>query len=111
MGSPREGHTRREPCEHSIAERTSPTHYVRFARSRSSADIDRLIERFNEFQFENLKVDGISGTSLSSVETDPSQQQILNTLGSEPKKIIQGPPGTGKSQSLTALITNALPTD
>lgn len=71
-------------------------------------DIDQLIERFTQFQFENLKVDGFCGTSLSSVETDPSQQQILNTLGADPKKIIQGPPGTGKSQSLTALITNAL---
>jgi hypothetical protein len=71
-------------------------------------DIDRLIERFDEFQFEELEVEGFSGTSLSLVETDPSQQQILNTLGSDPKKIIQGPPGTGKSQSLTALITNAL---
>lgn len=71
-------------------------------------DIDRLIERFHAFQFENLKADSFTGTSLSSVETDPSQQQILNTLGSDPKKIIQGPPGTGKSQSLTALIINAL---
>ncbi|HTE27988.1 AAA domain-containing protein [Flavitalea sp.] len=72
------------------------------------SDIDRLIERFDEFRFEELEVEGFTGTALSSVETDPSQQQILNTLGSDPKKIIQGPPGTGKSQSLTALITNAL---
>jgi very-short-patch-repair endonuclease len=71
-------------------------------------DIDRLIERFSEFQFDNLKVEKFSGTSHSAIETDPSQQEILNTLSTEPKKIIQGPPGTGKSQSLTALITNAL---
>jgi very-short-patch-repair endonuclease len=71
-------------------------------------DIDRLMERFEEFDFENLEFDGFSGTPHSAIETDPSQQEILNTLGSEPKKIIQGPPGTGKSQSLTALITNAL---
>lgn len=71
-------------------------------------DIDKLIERFDEFQFENLVVENFSGTAHSTVETDPSQQEILNTLGVEPKKIIQGPPGTGKSQSLTALITNAL---
>jgi hypothetical protein len=71
-------------------------------------DIDKLIDRFNEFDFENLKVDSYSGTAQSAIETDPSQQEILSTLSGEPKKIIQGPPGTGKSQSLTALITNAL---
>ncbi len=71
-------------------------------------DIDKIIARFDEFKFENLKVQNFSGTAHSAVETDPSQQEILTTLGIEPKKIIQGPPGTGKSQSLTALITNAL---
>jgi superfamily I DNA and/or RNA helicase/very-short-patch-repair endonuclease len=71
-------------------------------------DIDKLIDRFNEFDFEDLEVEKFSGTAHSAVETDPSQQEILTTLGIEPKKIIQGPPGTGKSQSLTALITNAL---
>lgn len=71
-------------------------------------DIDILIERFDRFEFENLKVENFSGTAHSAVETDPSQQEILTSLGIEPKKIIQGPPGTGKSQSLTALITNAL---
>lgn len=71
-------------------------------------DIDKLIDRFNEFDFENLEVEQFPGTVHSAVETDPSQQEILTTLGIEPKKIIQGPPGTGKSQSLTALITNAL---
>lgn len=71
-------------------------------------DIDKLIDRFNEFDFENFEVEQFPGTVHSAVETDPSQQEILTTLGIEPKKIIQGPPGTGKSQSLTALITNAL---
>lgn len=71
-------------------------------------DIDKLIDRFKQFDFENLEVEQFSGTAHSAVETDPSQQEILTTLGIAPKKIIQGPPGTGKSQSLTALITNAL---
>ena len=71
-------------------------------------DIDKIIDKFDEFDFENLEVENFSGTAHSAVETDPSQQEILTTLGIEPKKIIQGPPGTGKSQSLTALITNAL---
>ncbi len=71
-------------------------------------DIDKIIVKFDDFEFENLKVENFTGTAHSAVETDPSQQEILTTLGIERKKIIQGPPGTGKSQSLTALITNAL---
>ncbi len=71
-------------------------------------DIDKIIDRVDDFYFENLEVENFSGTTHSAVEADPSQQEILNTLGIEPKKIIQGPPGTGKSQSLTAIITNAL---
>ncbi|MFA9392552.1 MAG: AAA domain-containing protein [Prolixibacteraceae bacterium] len=45
---------------------------------------------------------------ISSVETDPSQQGILHALESKRNILIQGPPGTGKSQSLTAILINAL---
>ena len=45
---------------------------------------------------------------ISSVETDPSQQSILHSLESTRNILIQGPPGTGKSQSLTAVLINAL---
>lgn len=45
---------------------------------------------------------------ITSVETDPSQQNILNSLKSKRNLLIQGPPGTGKSQSLTAILINAL---
>jgi len=45
---------------------------------------------------------------LSSVETDPSQQNILTSLKSTRNLLIQGPPGTGKSQTLTAVLINAL---
>lgn len=45
---------------------------------------------------------------ISSVETDPSQQGILHSLESSRNILIQGPPGTGKSQSLTAVLVNAL---
>jgi len=43
-----------------------------------------------------------------AVITDPSQEFILTTLRNHDNLIIQGPPGTGKSQSLTAIITDAL---
>lgn len=45
---------------------------------------------------------------LSGVDTDPSQQSILNQLQTKRNILIQGPPGTGKSQSLTAILVNAL---
>lgn len=71
-------------------------------------DITRLLDRFDDFEFDELKVESLSTTPFSAVDTDPSQQAIIGALGNEPNQIIQGPPGTGKSQSLTALITNAL---
>ena len=71
-------------------------------------DITRLLERFDDFEFENLKVEKLSSSPFSAVNTDPTQQAIINALGNETNQIIQGPPGTGKSQSLTALVTNAL---
>jgi len=45
---------------------------------------------------------------LSSVRTDPSQQGILNALAKNRNLLIQGPPGTGKSQTLSAILVNAL---
>jgi superfamily I DNA and/or RNA helicase/very-short-patch-repair endonuclease len=45
---------------------------------------------------------------LSSIETDPSQQGILHSLENTRNILIQGPPGTGKSQTLTAVLINAL---
>lgn len=54
------------------------------------------------------ELEGQSFQSISSVETDPSQQGILNLLATKRSVLIQGPPGTGKSQSLTAIIVNAL---
>ncbi len=45
---------------------------------------------------------------ISSVETDPSQQSILHSLENTRNILIQGPPGTGKSQTLTAVLINAL---
>jgi len=45
---------------------------------------------------------------ISSVETDPSQQSILHSLETTRNILIQGPPGTGKSQTLTAVLINAL---
>lgn len=53
-------------------------------------------------------LEGNSFQSISSVETDPSQQSILHSLEATRNVLIQGPPGTGKSQTLTAILINAL---
>jgi len=50
----------------------------------------------------------VSSDHLSPVALDPSQETVLHDLNLHKRIIIQGPPGTGKSQSLTAVITNAL---
>jgi len=71
-------------------------------------DITKLLDRFDEFQFDNLIVENLASSSFSAVDTDPTQQTIITALGVDTNQIIQGPPGTGKSQSLTALIINAL---
>lgn len=59
----------------------------------------------------NIELEDFEGHSfqpISSVETDPSQQSILHSLEATRNILIQGPPGTGKSQTLTAVLINAL---
>lgn len=59
----------------------------------------------------NIDLEDLEGHSfqpISSVETDPSQQSILHSLETTRNILIQGPPGTGKSQTLTAVLINAL---
>lgn len=60
-------------------------------------------QEISEVDFSNT-----SFQTISSIDTDPSQQRILNSLKSKKNIIIHGPPGTGKSQTLTAIIVNAL---
>ena len=67
-------------------------------------DYDELIASYS---FKEKAPNGLF-QSITSVETDPSQQGILETLKTHSKIVIQGPPGTGKSQTLTALLINAL---
>ncbi len=59
----------------------------------------------------NIPLDDLEGHSfqpISSIETDPSQQSVLHSLEATRNILIQGPPGTGKSQTLTAILVNAL---
>jgi superfamily I DNA and/or RNA helicase/transcription elongation GreA/GreB family factor/very-short-patch-repair endonuclease len=56
------------------------------------------LENFEEHSFQ----------PISSIETDPSQQGVLHSLEDTRNILIQGPPGTGKSQTLTAVLINAL---
>lgn len=80
----------------------------RSPRQQILTELEHVIENQHKFQFERLVVAPFQGSSFSPVPTDPSQQHFLHQLGITTKQIIQGPPGTGKSQSITAIISNAL---
>jgi len=70
-------------------------------------EIEELTENFEDFKIdEPTKLTFES--KLSGVDTDPSQEKIINNFADSSIKIIQGPPGTGKSQTISAIITNAL---
>lgn len=77
---------------------------------------ESIIKEFDDLlRFEGMEIGGSHNgqegfQTLSSIETDPSQQGILNSLNNGRNIVIQGPPGTGKSQTLTAIIINALAT-
>ncbi len=70
-------------------------------------DFDELLKLEGQ-QISLQDLEGNSFQPISSVETDPSQQSILHALESKRNLLIQGPPGTGKSQTLTAVLINAL---
>jgi len=70
------------------------------------AEYDSLMNQTPSIDSETIQDNPFQ--SISSVQTDPSQQSILDSIKDTPSIIIQGPPGTGKSQTLTALLINAL---
>lgn len=69
-------------------------------------DYKFLSDNLTEIDLDKFSNDSFQ--SISSIKTDPSQQNILNSLSSKRNLIVQGPPGTGKSQSLTAVLVNSL---
>ena len=72
-------------------------------------DIDKLIHDFDKkYQGERLSGGKFQKTTFAAVPADPSQEHILNNLYIGQDKVIQGPPGTGKSQTITAIVSNAL---
>ncbi len=71
-------------------------------------DVKNLSEQIESYTSDDLVLENFKINPYSSVSTDPSQQGVLNNIFNNQRIIIHGPPGTGKSQSLTAIITNAL---
>jgi hypothetical protein len=71
-------------------------------------DVKELINRSDEFLFDKLITEKYQTNNYSAINTDPTQYKALANLKDKNRLIIHGPPGTGKSQSLTAIITNAL---
>jgi len=72
-------------------------------------DVKSILQNIESFRFDyGDDSDHFQKVKYSAVETDPSQRQALKSVGNSKKLIIHGPPGTGKSQTLTAIIANAL---
>ena len=71
-------------------------------------DLKHLILDGETGPIEEEEVLRTGGIPYVAVETDPTQNGVITGLGQSNNLIIQGPPGTGKSQTLTAVITNAL---
>lgn len=72
-------------------------------------DLLHLLNKSSDAQSEENQ-DQYQGNNefLTPIVLDPSQETVLHAIQEHGKVIIQGPPGTGKSQTLTAIITNAL---
>lgn len=71
------------------------------------SDFDELL-KLKDQEISLADLENNTFQSISSVDTDPSQQSILHALENKRNLLIQGPPGTGKSQTLTAVLINAL---
>jgi very-short-patch-repair endonuclease len=71
-------------------------------------DINLLIEESSDSDQDVLLNENFRINPFCSIDTDPTQQRILSNLSNNSRFIVHGPPGTGKSQSITAVITNAL---
>ena len=95
---------------------SSATSFIEFGGLFSVFEVQKqkIIQDYsNLLDLEGLSInledmDNYEFQSISSVETDPSQQSILNSLEKSRNIVIQGPPGTGKSQSLSAILINSL---
>lgn len=71
-------------------------------------DVEQLLKDKREAKDKEECEIYFDGEVLTPVTLDPSQENVLQQLRQNNNIIIQGPPGTGKSQSLTAIITQAL---
>lgn len=71
-------------------------------------DVELLLNKVIPETENNTSFQYFDGEVLTPVTLDPSQENVLHQLQEHNRIIIQGPPGTGKSQTLTAIITQAL---
>lgn len=83
-------------------------------RSQKEAIINwtqELLDGIEGFQSEDLFLKDFQKYKISPVQTDPSKKEIINSLTRDEIKLIQWPPWTWKSQSISAIVSNALSND
>ncbi len=80
-------------------------------KSNIIKDIKEIKKNHEQLTTDNDSNLNTKSRPYSSVDTDPSQQKVINNLNKKVNTIIHGPPGTGKSQTLTGIITNSLLND
>jgi superfamily I DNA and/or RNA helicase len=71
-------------------------------------DVEQLVESNTIATLHQANHECTYNDVIAANELDDTQEAILFALKKNQKIIIQGPPGTGKSQTLTAIIANAL---
>jgi len=70
-------------------------------------ELEFIADHTEQFEIRNEEK-LIFESKFTAIDTDPSQERIIHNFANQEIKVIQGPPGTGKSQTLTAIISNAL---
>lgn len=81
--------------------------YFQIQKNNIIKEYDSLLSLVNQEIGSGLLEDN-EFQSVTSIPTDPTQQGVLNSLEKTRNIVIQGPPGTGKSQTLSAILVNAL---
>ena len=57
--------------------------------------LEQLLDPVQKSVLQRASLDDFQKTTVTSVDTDPSKDEIINSLTNNEIKLIQGPPGYG----------------